>query len=380
MKMSDATKSRINIAMVTLRRLAPFLATVAMFAHFIEDERIETAATNGKDIIINPNFFNSLSARNRAGVLLHETLHAALLHVTRRGTRDPKLWNIAADIVVNGMIANIPELELPEGVIRVQELEALSVEEIYHELLENANKYTLLKQIFDASMFDLQEYGVADGSMKSQIDRDAETYWRNVFKQAEVIARNNNFSLQSLGIERELEALTPGSLDWQALLWRFVVQTPTDFGDFDRRMIGQGYYFETLVGLTIDISVAIDTSGSITNKELNAFIGEIQLILSIYPHIRCELYYADADLYGPYTITPESTIPQPTGGGGTDFRPFFNKIEERTEPPAACIYFTDGYGVFPSEPPNIPVLWVIMPGGIELNTLPFGEGVRMIID
>lgn len=90
---------------------SPFFATLALFARFIPTEIIPTTATDGKDIFYNPDFLQSLPAPQQDGLLLHEVLHAALLHVLRRGVRDAQRWNIAADIVVNGTFPDIyPEL------------------------------------------------------------------------------------------------------------------------------------------------------------------------------------------------------------------------------------------------------------------------------
>ena len=82
--------------------------------------------------------YGDLPATQRDAVFLHELLHAALLHPLRRGLRDPKLFNIAADIVVNGMVVADDSLELPNDSLRSEKLEHLSVEEIY-EILQKKN-------------------------------------------------------------------------------------------------------------------------------------------------------------------------------------------------------------------------------------------------
>ncbi len=80
----------------------------------------------------------SLPKAQQDGLLLHELLHAALLHITRRGHREANLWNLAADIVVNGLIIEQGLFELPEGGIRKPEWEKMSVEEIYDLLLKKS--------------------------------------------------------------------------------------------------------------------------------------------------------------------------------------------------------------------------------------------------
>ncbi|MEM8672779.1 MAG: hypothetical protein AAGF83_02735 [Cyanobacteria bacterium P01_G01_bin.67] len=129
----------ISASLLRLRIRSPFFATLALFAKFIPTQTITTAATDGKDIFYNPDFLQSLTTPQQDGLLLHEVLHAALLHVLRRGVRDKQTWNIVADIVVNGIIYQQGCFELPEGGIRDTKLEHLSVEEIY-ELLQQQDK------------------------------------------------------------------------------------------------------------------------------------------------------------------------------------------------------------------------------------------------
>ena len=75
----------ISASLLRLRMKSPFFATLAMFAQFVPSQEIDSAATDGKDIYFNPNFLLSLSPDQQDAILLHEVLHAALLHVTRRG-------------------------------------------------------------------------------------------------------------------------------------------------------------------------------------------------------------------------------------------------------------------------------------------------------
>ncbi|NEP47085.1 MAG: hypothetical protein F6K35_51070, partial [Okeania sp. SIO2H7] len=102
--------------------------------------------------------------------------------------------------------------------------------------------------------------------------------------------------------------------------------------------------------------------------------------LNSYPHLKCQLYYADADAYGPYALDAKAEFPRPVGGGGTSFIPFFDKVSEHWDwqSTGVCVYLTDGYGSFPEEPPPLPVLWVVTPGGLGLEQFPFGETVRLI--
>ena len=376
----------ISASLLRLRMRSPFFATLALFAKFIPTQNIPTAATDGKDIFYNPDFLQSLTTPQQDGLLLHEVLHAALLHVLRRGVRDKEAWNIAADIVVNGIICQQGYFELPEGVIRDRKLEHLSVEEIYELLPQQDRSYCL-------GIFDLDDDALAgDGTDKSDCEAsrrhrlseakkaELETHWRNATGQATVIARTTNQGTLPAGMARELGALDTAQLDWRSYLWRYLVKTPTDYTEFDRRFIGRGLYLETLQGESVKVYVAVDTSGSIDDRLLKMFLSEVNGILNSYPHLECELYYADADVYGAYELNPDSEIPLPQGGGGTSFVPFFERIGDRWDgmTTAVCVYLTDGYGTFPDTVPELPVLWVVTPGGLDLSQFPFGETVRLL--
>ncbi len=356
MKLPPDIERLVSSSVLRLRKESPFFATLAMFTNFYCSEILPTAGTDGKNIFFNPDFVRSLSDSQVIGLLLHEVLHAALLHPSRRGQREPMLWNIAADIVVNGAIAEHGVFELPPGGVRDSKLEHLSVEEIYEILLPKTIYYSIsLLDLLDGPPADAasgnsdesgNDGGSLDGTKKAQI----EAHWRAAMQQAIVIARSSK-SQGSIpaGMDRELGALTEAQLDWRSYLWRYLVKTPTDFMGFDRRFIGRGLYLETLEGESVQVFVAIDTSGSIGDGQMRLFLSEVAGILNSYPLLQCQLYYADADAYGPYVLDANAKFPQPVGGGGTSFVPFFDKVSENWDwqSTGVCVYLTDGYGNFP---------------------------------
>jgi predicted metal-dependent peptidase len=288
--------------------------------------------------------------------------------------RDTQLWNIAADIVVNGMIRSDTTYALPVGGVEDNALAHLSVEEIYEQLRsgkKRAPSITLLDLVGS------EEQGVIGDDQITELQR----HWRSALQQAGAVARRmgKGFGSKGLDAQRDVTEATTPALDWRALLWQFLVVTPCDFSGFDRRFVWQKLYLEEVVGETINVSIAIDTSGSIGNEELGAFLGEIEGILNAYPQIQGHLFYADAELYGPYPFSGDAVIPSPKGGGGTSFVPFFNWVEHQVNQGGRplCIYFTDGYGTFPPTEPDVPLMWVVLPGGLESRKFPFGEVVRI---
>jgi predicted metal-dependent peptidase len=361
-----AIERRVRGSLLRLRRDAPFFAALCLFARFVPRESVPTACTDGRDVYYNPAYLAGLTPPQLDAVLLHEVLHAALSHPGRVRARDPVRWNIAADIVVNGIVAAQPGLELPAGAVRDQKLEHLSVEEIYTLIDLQASK---------ACPSCLRE--PAPGSFA-----ELEAHWRRALLQAEALARGLGQGNLPAGLERLVREAAEPRVDWRTQLWRFLVRTPTDFGAFDRRFVHRRLYLEALEGESLRALIAVDTSGSINGPLLGTFLGEVRGVLGAYPHVRADLFYADAELYGPYPIDADTPLPPAKGGGGTRFEPFFEHAER--EPPAEgevlLIYLTDGYGSFPKTAPFAPVLWVVAPGGADDRAFPFGTVVRLVDD
>jgi predicted metal-dependent peptidase len=424
----------ISVLRLRLRIKSPFFATLAMFTEFKKSESIPTAATDGKCIWINPEFLLSLSSLQQDGLILHELLHAALLHSIRRRQREEKLWNIAADIVVNSIILKEDKFELPpKGILPPQNWQALgfnqppdwdklSVEEVY-ELLRKADDSMINSFSWSEDLADLLPPNYGEGKQEGKAEnqdkegnsdrgdkggkknsKDSESnenkrdnqygeinqhqeeklraHWKNALQQAVVVARTTSQGKLPAGLQRQIDKVTNPQLDWRSYLWRYLVHTPNDFKGFDRRFVGSGLYLDNLEGESVQVFVAVDTSGSIDYGQLTMFLGEISGILASYPHLQCELYYADADIYGPLELNnPDQIIPKPQGGGGTSFVPFFKKIEAKLEldfqVEGVCVYLTDGYGDFPEKAPELPVLWVVTVGGLDLEQFPFGETIRL---
>lgn len=295
----------ISASLTRICAHSAFFATLALFARVEQSQQVPTAATDGQNIYVNPNFFMPLSPAERDGLLLHEVLHAALLHVPRRGGRDPKLWNVAADIVINGMILK-QGLTLPKGGLRDERREHLSVEEVYELILREAEPQEqqqggigedLLEEApEDAGNAEQDQEGQeGEGKQATKAGRpspkpgdpggDGERHWRQAMEQARVVARSSVVGKEPAGIEREIGSVGAARLDWRSYLWRFLTRTPTDFGDFDRRFVGDELYLESLAGESVNVLLAIDTSGSLDSNDMQAFTNELRGILHAYPHL-----------------------------------------------------------------------------------------------
>ena len=368
-------------SVLRLRARSPFIGTLALFAKRTITRAVPTAATDGKTLYFNPDFTDRLSSAEMDGLLAHELLHAALRHPGRLRGRDPFRWNVAADVVVNGMIASEDGLELPAGGIRETELERHEAEEVYDLLGKNERMkpYEKYRQRYFEDLLPCPP-GCDPGPMNGEDAAELKAHWDSALRQAATLQRMNGRGNLSAGLARVMAELDLPELDWRALLWRYLVRTPVDYGEYDRRHLWNRQYVEGLAGEKLRVFACIDTSGSIDQGELSQFLSEVRGILAGYAHVQVSLYYCDAAVDGPHDLSSVGDeIPPPKGGGGTSFCPFFEAVADETDPfgESVAVYLTDGFGEFPENPPSQDVLWVVTPGGLPNEGFPFGQVTRM---
>lgn len=211
----------------------------------------------------------------------------------------------------------------------------------------------------------------------------ANAEWRRITANAAVTQtqhERNHPGSTPAHLKRLLGTLNDSHIDWRAMLWRHLTTYPHDFTSHDRRFIQYGQYLDTLDGQHLTLDVCIDTSGSIDTDTLTTFASELNAILNTYPSVTARVYYCDTELDGPHPIEHIDDLPPPTGGGGTDFTPFFEHLNHTNNlhTPTLAVYLTDGYGHFPNPAPtNLNTLWVVTPGGLHTDDFPFGDVIHI---
>jgi len=206
--------------------------------------------------------------------------------------RDPKIFNIAGDIVINGMIENEGNVKIPSFGIRDKKLEHLSVEEIYEILIKKKKKYSneFNDLVFNNDYKDYKKEENEQASGSPQTEKEIRAYWKQAINDAKLIAKSSGKNVYPKSFDKTLGEITEPEIDWKIKLWNFLVRTPTDFGDFDRRLIYSGLYLENLEGESINVFCCIDTSASISDYEINKFMSEVKGILNSYPNINLKLW------------------------------------------------------------------------------------------
>jgi predicted metal-dependent peptidase len=361
----------------------PFFGALALKLILHEDETIETAATNGRDLIYNPEWILSLPLETVKGVLAHEVMHCASQHHTRRGERNPARWNIAGDHVINHII-KAAGFTLPDGHFDEPSFHGLETEAVYN-LIPDGDGGGGGGQPGGpgdpggcGGVQDAPTPGGGNQPAQGADMTEAEQDWKVSTIQAAQAARMQG--KLPAGVERLLDPLLNPKVDWRDVLRNFIERAARNDYSWtmpNSRYIQQGLYMPRLHSLELgDIVVAVDTSGSIGQSELSQFAGELSGMLEAYP-MTAHVIYVDTAVHGEETFATED-LPvnlNPKGGGGTDFRPAFEWTDGQDFTPAALVYLTDMYGSFPAHVPDYPVIWCALDGWT--GGAPFGEVCNM---
>lgn len=385
----------------------PFFGVLCLHAEHVVRVDVETARTDGRRIEYGEAYCGGLDDATLTGVMLHEVLHCALSHVPRIRGRNPLVWNLAADIVVNEVVALAGDgVRLPARVVRNPRLASLRTEAVYERLLADA---VVVPSGFRGDLVPTplgqrdpwsagaraSESEAGPGGLRFRGPDPAtasadERHWKDALAAARQLERsrgalseiygNRGFGTLGAMLGRLVEEQLEPVVDWRTALWEHVVRSPDDYMGFDRRLVGHGLYMEELNTERLDVLVCVDTSGSVDQRMLAEFLAEVEAIASAHDTVRVTLFYADATLDGPHELHAARVLPTPRGGGGTDFRPFFARAAKDLQPHglSVLLYMTDGFGTFPPhEPFGATTVWAVPERARATKDFPFGTVIRM---
>jgi predicted metal-dependent peptidase len=350
-------------------------------------------------------FVNELPYDQLGGVLLHEVHHVIFGHIYANPAEFPdrRARIIAEEVTVNEFVTE----PLPKGAILladIPDLPPLESTRKRYQRLESVNEhYQPQSGLAVGGLPDIHtgDGGYGDASAEnipSTIDDhsvwpkdasgrlEAHQAARQAVEQAlldvgpEAVPPELRSALHQLGIGRlsgrrqEFIKTTPGRVDWRHRLRRLIgrgLQQRPDFLTPSRRL-------PQLVGIVPGrrrrtsypcVQAVIDTSGSITPKLLGSISGELGRLAREH-HVT--VVECDAAVHAVY---PYRSIASVRGRGGTDLRPPLEPAFLNRHRPDVVIYFTDGYGPAPKDPPRVPVIWCIVPGGKA--PVPWGRVIKM---
>ena len=361
-KIDVQARERLVTARVGLLLRHSFFGNLATRMKLINaDEWCGTAATDGRNFYYNSRFIMKLKTKEVEFLFGHEVLHVVYEHIDRRGNRDPQIWNIANDYTVN---ADLKRHKVGQFITTVpclyeQKYDGKTSEEIYDDLMKNVQKLNmdqLIDQLIDDHM-DGDGEDDRDGDNDKQGKRpkmsaEERERIRQEVKQA-IIAAAQSAEAGSLpkGVERLVRQATNPIMPWRELIQTNL--TSAIRNDYSwMRPSRRGWHMDAVMpGMTpgeeIDVVVAIDMSGSISDKQAQQFLGEIAGMMEAFDGYKVHVFCFDTEIYNPQDFTSENmdTIDnyEPAGGGGTDFDAIFEYLKKVGNVPKRLICFTDGY-------------------------------------
>lgn len=441
---------RVRDAVSSLIQTHPLFAGILIQQKFQEDnsEANPTFAVDGETFFYNSAFADSLTFDECKGVCAHEASHLALAHHCRMGKRDPETWNKAADYAINARLL-ADKLTLPKGALLDPKFADMSAEDIYRQLDAQKRQQTPQPQPSPAKQSPQgppqsgqgasgagqgktpgkPSPGAGQGQGKPQSGQGgpssgqpsqgsqgqgtgqgganapcptgkvlpspqpnakaAEAKAKGQVQKAMAIARMAG-QLPG-GMVRAIEQATQPRFDWREVLHRFFQElTARDysFATPNKRFAHTGVILPSLRSRDIGrVILAVDTSGSVSEAEVSAMVGELQNCLDTYSENGLaqglRVVYCDASVQGEETLE-SGDVAHPKGGGGTAFAPVFAHLAGDLDGAACLVYLTDGYttagdlATCATFAPSFPVLWGLIcdnPGFIP----PFGETFKMDI-
>lgn len=428
--MSDEIETKLSAARTRLILERPFLGALVLRLPIkaAKPERCKTIGTDVRALYYNPEYVRNLSLEQTQFVLAHEALHCALSHFNRRQHRVKKRWDIACDLAINPLLIK-DGLKPPPGVLLQSGFEDMTAEEIYPFVTDDlANEDTHDDHLYDQEQqgnrgdnrdskgaggvgqsgqqpqdqqqgegvqpeHDQQQTGASagDGAGDQEAANDGDqappplsetereqlaVQWRQ--RLAGAAQQAQQAGKLSGAMARLVDHLLQPQLPWRMLLARYMTASARDDYSFFRPSRREGEaIFPTLRSSQVDVTVVVDTSGSIRDNEVQEFLSEIDAIKG-QMRARITLHACDAKLseQGPWVYEPWEEFQMPDGmqgSGGTRFTPIFDWLQQRGETPDLLVYFTDAEGEFPPMEPNFPVLWLVKGRG----KVPWGPRIQL---
>ncbi|PTM99922.1 vWA domain-containing protein [Streptomyces sp. VMFN-G11Ma] len=339
----------------------PLLGGIAAGIELVADAEltrahgISVAAVNPQagEIYVNP--LRGFEEEEWRFILAHEMLHAALRHGDRCGARDPYLFNIACDYVINGWLCEMQIGTMPEGLLHDPELKGLSAEEVHDRIAGDLRRMRRLSTLPGKGLGDV--LGAPLGSPRDHVDLD-EFYRRGLAQGLDLHQRQERGFLPG-GLVEEIRALSHPPLPWDAQLARWFdefVPRPEPVRSYARPSRRQsstpdipraGRYFPPEEIARCTFGVVLDTSGSMNRTLLGKALGAIASYAEARDVPAARVVFCDAAPHdaGYVPVTEIAGRVRVHGRGGTVLQPGIDLLHRADDfpPGAPVLVITDGW-------------------------------------
>jgi predicted metal-dependent peptidase len=356
---------KLVTARVGLLLRHPFFGNLATRLELVDSsDWCSTLATDGRKFYYSNEFVNKLTPKQAEFGFAHEVLHNVFDHMGRRDGRDPTLSNIAADYAANQILKDERIGEVPDWIKIFQDnkYRGWSYEQIYNELYDKAEKIDLseLGELLDEHLDGEGEgegEGEGDGPEgkgkgRPKLSAEEKKKIRDEIKEAMVAAAQAAGAGRiPAGVARMISDFTEPKMDWRQLLRmsiQSILKSNFSFSRPNRKSQHSGAILPGMMNEeTIDVSIAIDMSGSISNVQAKDFLSEVKGIMDEYVDFKLDIWCFDTEVYSYTQFTGDTADEimdyEVKGGGGTDFEANWTFMKDNDILPKKFIMFTDGY-------------------------------------
>jgi len=373
------TSTKMAAARTRLILDKPFLGALALRLPLVEVEAswCQSTWSNGESLYYNRAYIDSLDVEQTQFALSREAMHCALLHFYRRSNRVRSLWENACDYAVNPLLIDDGLKPTPDTMF-LPEFNGMTAEEIYPLLQDNELQQEQSRDEGSDNNSEQQQsrqQAVPDLS-QSEMEMLAIKWQQRLASAAQQALQAGKLSAE---MARVVDFFLQPKLPWRNLLAQHLSATARNDYSYTRPSSRRGdpAVFPGLRSEEVDLVVAVDTSGSIRESEIEQFFSEVNAIKGQI-RARIALLCCDAEIGDGFPVFFEAwddfkfeTLVK--GGGGTDFRPVFRWIDQQDMKPDTLIYFTDACGEFPDCEPSYPTLWLVK----GKQKIPFGARIQL---
>ena len=398
-------REKLVTARIGLLLKQPFFGNLATRLKLVNaDEWCPTAATDGRNFYYNSRFIMMLSGEKECEFLFgHEVLHCVYEHIGRRVDNDhqAQLSNIAADYCVNGDLVQhkVGEMITTVPCLHDTKYYGWNYERVYDDLYENAEKVDikdLAEQLLDEHLENEESTtseDSGDGEGKDKKEEEGQGKGRPKLSKQELqdikdelkeavvsAAKQTGAGNLPNNVRRIIQEITEPKMNWAELLRQQLESTQKSDYTFARPS-RRGWHMDAIlpgndVEEMIDISVALDMSGSISDEQARDFLSEVKGITEEFNNYKIHIFCFDTDTYNPQDFTSENLDDiveyEPQGGGGTDFECMFKYLKDNEISPKRLVVFTDGYPFGTWGDANYcETVWIVH--GNNNPTPPFGQ-------
>jgi predicted metal-dependent peptidase len=371
--------------------------TVGRFGPLAVSIDLPSACTDGINKKYNPVFLENMNDRQLRGIVMHENLHVMKKDIHRHVDlfqENPGLANAAVDFTVNDIIEQIREadpnfIELPPNGCYHSKFRNWTAREIYHYFKtgqdnqgnqegkpkqggkqpgkgkgkgkgqpgegqgntqpgDGGRTITIGGQEFKLEPLDKHDFEEIAQMSPEQVRKEMDKV-NNAIHQGGLLAGR-------LGMEmpRSITEAAEPEVDWREVLREFVTthtrgRDEYTYRKYNRHRVADDLYIPNTESEKVgEVIVAIDTSGSIGEKEISEFAAELVSICGIANPERVRVLWWDTVVHGEQIFTENeyagiAGLLKPLGGGGTHVGCVSKYIVEEKLDSDCVIIFTDGY-------------------------------------